>query len=161
VADGGLLLVTCTDLAVLCGNYGETCWAKYSSMPLRNVKYCHEMALRILLATIANHCARYKRYIVPMLSVQVDFYVRVFVRVYTSPGEVKKTASKLGYVYQCSQCDSYQVQRACKHTQTGASQKFSVGTGPVVDQKCSTCGGTQHVRSCSLFCIENTMINSS
>ena len=28
IDDGGLLCVTCTDLAVLCGTYPETCWAK-------------------------------------------------------------------------------------------------------------------------------------
>lgn len=46
--------------------------------------YCHEMALRILLASLEQHAARYKRYIVPVLSLSIDFYIRVFVRVYTS-----------------------------------------------------------------------------
>ena len=32
VKDGGLLCVTCTDLAVMCGNAGETCYSKYGSM---------------------------------------------------------------------------------------------------------------------------------
>ena len=45
-------------------------------------KYCHEMALRILLSCIAQHAGRYQRYIVPQLSFHIDFYVRVFVRVY-------------------------------------------------------------------------------
>ena len=51
VSEGGLLLVTATDMAVLCGNNGEACWAKYGSYPLHR-SYCHEMALRILLASI-------------------------------------------------------------------------------------------------------------
>ena len=51
VAEGGLLLVTATDMAVLCGNNGEACWGKYGSYPLHR-PYCHEMALRILLASI-------------------------------------------------------------------------------------------------------------
>lgn len=51
VAEGGLLLVTATDMAVLCGNNGEACWGKYGSYPLHR-PYCHEMALRILLAAI-------------------------------------------------------------------------------------------------------------
>ena len=42
------------------------------------------MALRILLATIERAAARYKRYIVPCLSLSIDFYVRIFVRIYTS-----------------------------------------------------------------------------
>eukprot|EP00249_Psilotum_nudum_P016095 c25652_g1_i2 orf=298-1329(-) len=51
VADGGLLMCTATDMAVLCGNNGEVCYSKYGSYPLRG-KYCHEMALRILLSCI-------------------------------------------------------------------------------------------------------------
>ena len=41
------------------------------------------MALRILLASIESAANRYKRYIVPVLSISVDFYIRVFVRIYT------------------------------------------------------------------------------
>jgi len=82
VADGGLLMCTATDMAVLCGTNGEVCYSKYGSYPTKG-KYCHEMALRILLASIESHANRYKRYIVPVLSVFMDFYVRVFVRVFT------------------------------------------------------------------------------
>lgn len=42
IADGGLLLVTATDMAVLAGNSPETCHAKYGSVSLR-MKSCHEM----------------------------------------------------------------------------------------------------------------------
>ncbi|KAM3314213.1 hypothetical protein ACQJBY_033205 [Aegilops geniculata] len=53
VADGGLLMCTATDLAVLCGTNGEVCYSKYGSYPVKG-KYCHEMALRILLACIES-----------------------------------------------------------------------------------------------------------
>ena len=53
--------------AVLCGNNGEACWGKYGSYPLHR-SYCHEMALRILLASIESHANRYKRHIVPVRS---------------------------------------------------------------------------------------------
>lgn len=35
VANGGLLCITCTDMAVLCASYPETCFAKYSSIPIK------------------------------------------------------------------------------------------------------------------------------
>eukprot|EP00965_Chrysotila_dentata_P175691 5800012-Pleurochrysis_carterae.AAC.2 len=73
-------MVTCTDLAVLCGAYPEACAAKYGSFPIKG-KYCHESALRVLLACIDTHANRYGRYITPLLSVYINFYVRVFVRV--------------------------------------------------------------------------------
>ena len=34
-------MVTCTDVAVLCGNAPETCFAKYGALPVRS-KACHE-----------------------------------------------------------------------------------------------------------------------
>ncbi|XP_042501685.1 probable tRNA (guanine(26)-N(2))-dimethyltransferase 2 isoform X3 [Macadamia integrifolia] len=58
VVDGGMLMCTATDMAVLCGSNGEVCYSKYGSYPLRG-KYCHEMALRILLACIENKSVRY------------------------------------------------------------------------------------------------------
>lgn len=46
-----------------------------------------------------------------VLSVSIDFYVRVFVRVYTSPQETKNSPTKLAYVYQSKGCDSFFLQR--------------------------------------------------
>ena len=47
---------------------------------------------------------------VQMLSLSIDFYVRVFVRVHTSAAQVKDAATKLMYVYQSSGCDSFYTQ---------------------------------------------------
>jgi hypothetical protein len=41
----GLLCVTATDMAVLCGNTPETCYTKYGAISLKT-KSCHEFALR-------------------------------------------------------------------------------------------------------------------
>ncbi|CAH1443555.1 unnamed protein product [Lactuca virosa] len=139
IADGGMLMCTATDMAVLCGGNGEVCYSKYGSYPLRG-KYCHEMALRILLACIESHANRYKRYIVPVLSVQMDFYVRVFVRIYTSAGAMKNTPLKLSYVYQCIGCDSFHLQPVGRTVSKNTSVRYLPGFGPVVSQECSDCG---------------------
>jgi tRNA (guanine26-N2/guanine27-N2)-dimethyltransferase len=97
VSEGGLMCVTCTDMPVLSGVYPETCYAKYNSIPVKG-KYCHEMALRILLHSISTHASRYGRYIKPLLSVSTDFYIRVFVRVWTSKLQVKMNPTKQSYV---------------------------------------------------------------
>ncbi|CAN8256174.1 unnamed protein product [Cochlearia groenlandica] len=139
VADGGLLMCTATDMAVLCGANGEVCYSKYGAYPLKG-KYCHEMALRILLASIESHANRYKRYIVPVLSVHMDFYVRVFVRVYTSASAMKNTPLKLSYVYQCIGCDSYHLQSVGRSTHKNKSVRYQAGIGPAVPQDCTHCG---------------------
>lgn len=41
ISNGGILCVTCTDLAVLCASHAETCFAKYGGVPLKG-DVCHE-----------------------------------------------------------------------------------------------------------------------
>lgn len=52
VQEGGLLLVTATDMAVLAGNTPETCYVKYGAISLKT-KCCHEMVSRRELHSIA------------------------------------------------------------------------------------------------------------
>jgi tRNA (guanine26-N2/guanine27-N2)-dimethyltransferase len=109
VSDGGLLCVTCTDMTVLSGNFPEVCFAKYGGTPIK-ARYTHEMALRILLHSIDSAANRYKRYIEPWISMSIDFYVRVFVRVHEQPAEVKRSCVKTSYVLQSTQCPSFFLQ---------------------------------------------------
>ncbi|KAF3329183.1 putative tRNA (guanine(26)-N(2))-dimethyltransferase 2 [Carex littledalei] len=139
VSDGGILMCTATDMAVLCGTSAEVCYSKYGSYPVKG-KYCHEMALRILLASIESHANRYKRYIVPVLSVHMDFYIRVFVRIFTSAGEIKNAPLKLSYVYQCVGCDSFHLQTLGRVVTKNNSVKHYPGFGPTVPQACADCG---------------------
>ena len=90
---------------IIAGNSPETCYTKYGSIPLKS-KACHEMALRIMLQCIESHANRYGRYIVPLLSLSIDFYARLFVRVFSSQKYCKRTTSKLGHVYLCTGCES-------------------------------------------------------
>lgn len=109
VSDGGLLCVTSTDMPVLSGNFPEVCYSRYGSMPTK-AKHLHEYALRVVLNFIETTAARYQRHIVPVVSVSVDFYVRVFVRVFRKPIEVKKSCLKRGYVLQSAGCPSFYIQ---------------------------------------------------
>ncbi|GFH17151.1 tRNA (guanine(26)-N(2))-dimethyltransferase, partial [Haematococcus lacustris] len=96
--------------------------------------YCHEQALRILLAAIESHANRYKRHIVPLLSLSIDFYIRVFVRIYSSPLAVKESACKLAYVWQSSGCDSFWLQRVGQKKQSGSNIKYMPAHGPTVPE---------------------------
>eukprot|EP01133_Synstelium_polycarpum_P008675 gene8675-10187_t len=144
IAEGGLLCVTATDSAVLCGNHPEACFHKYASVPLKG-DFCHEMGVRILLQSLETAANRYKRHIVPVLSLSIDFYVRVFVRVYTSPLECKSSFSKMANIYSCVGCGSYQVQPLGVVEKVGKSIKYKM---PVVSKylestNCTHC--TKHL----------------
>uniref|UniRef100_A0AAY4EZY0 tRNA (guanine(26)-N(2))-dimethyltransferase n=1 Tax=Denticeps clupeoides TaxID=299321 RepID=A0AAY4EZY0_9TELE len=118
VGDGGLLCITCTDMAVMAGNSGETCYSKYGSVSIK-AKFCHEMALRIILHSLDQRAAVYQRYIEPLLSVSVDFYIRVFIKVHTGQATVKNSASKQALVYNCIGCGTFHLQRMGKRTNQG------------------------------------------
>ncbi|SAM83991.1 related to N2,N2-dimethylguanosine tRNA methyltransferase [Ustilago bromivora] len=154
VADGGLLCVTCTDLAVLAGhNYPEKCYSQYGGVSVK-AEFSHEVALRLVLHTLATSAARYGRYIQPMLSLSIDFYLRTFVRVWTGPVEVKKVASKAGTVYVCTHCQDFHVQKFGRATQTAKTGKtgqtninyrYNSAQGPPVGERCNECGNRMHL----------------
>ncbi|KAH7729481.1 Protein TRM-1 [Aphelenchoides avenae] len=149
VADGGLLMVTCTDMGTLCGNTPEACYNKYNSVPLRH-KSCHEMAIRILLRSIDSHANRYGRYIEPLLSVSIDFYIRCFVRLRTGPSAAKDSVTKLSQFYACSGCHSLAFQPLVRKTNEGTSVKFSAAPFQAhsligSNGKCVHCGSAVHV----------------
>jgi tRNA (guanine26-N2/guanine27-N2)-dimethyltransferase len=97
--------------------------------------------VRIVLGCVAQHAARHKRVIEPVLSLSIDFYVRMFVRVRTSPAEVKHTATKLSYVWQSSGCDSWWLQPLGTVADKKGQPHFAVGKGPAVPQQCPISGG--------------------
>eukprot|EP00469_Lotharella_globosa_P005877 CAMPEP_0167792982 /NCGR_PEP_ID=MMETSP0111_2-20121227/12890_1 /TAXON_ID=91324 /ORGANISM="Lotharella globosa, Strain CCCM811" /LENGTH=555 /DNA_ID=CAMNT_0007686015 /DNA_START=27 /DNA_END=1694 /DNA_ORIENTATION=- len=144
VADGGLLCVTCTDKAVLCGKNAETCYGKYQSMSIR-APYCHEFAVRIVLQAIEHSANRYKRHIIPLLSMSIDFYVRMFVRVKTSPLNVKSAASKMALVYQSLGCDAFYLQPLGKVDTTKKHPKYNQAIGPPCDRRCEFTGSRMKI----------------
>ncbi|KAM7353412.1 tRNA methyltransferase 1 [Cochliomyia hominivorax] len=149
LVDGGLLLVTATDMAVLAGNAPEACYVKYGSVPLR-MKSCHEMALRILLHCIETHANRYGKYIVPLLSISADFYVRIFVRVFSGQAMCKYSMSKQSMIYQCCGCDTYTLYPlgTIKPNPTPSNPnqvKFGIPTGPPVGMNCEHCAHKHHL----------------
>ncbi|XP_052897271.1 tRNA (guanine(26)-N(2))-dimethyltransferase-like [Anopheles moucheti] len=149
IEDGGLLLITATDMAVLAGNSPESCYVKYGSVPLKT-KACHEMALRILLRCIETTATRYGRYMKPLLSISADFYIRVFVRIYTGKYACKKSSSKQSMVYQCTGCEALTLQPlgVLKPNPTEANPqqiKFGIPTGPFVGSRCEHCNHQHHM----------------
>lgn len=110
-ADNGLLCVTCTDTSVFNSmGYAEKAFSLYGGLPARG-DYCHEVGLRLILNAIATSAARYGIAIEPLVSLSIDYYARVFVRVRKSPADVKFHASKTMIVYACDHgCGAWQSQ---------------------------------------------------
>lgn len=92
-----------------------------------------------MLASIQQHAARHGKYIVPLMSCSIDFYVRLFVRVYSKQVEVKKAWSRVANVYQCSGCSAYHLQPYSTTKQHKTQGEYYV-TNVKYDRTCDQCG---------------------
>ncbi|ELR03106.1 N2,N2-dimethylguanosine tRNA methyltransferase [Pseudogymnoascus destructans 20631-21] len=150
--DGGLLCVTCTDAGVWASNgYPEKCYSLYGGLPLKGI-HSHEGGLRLILHAIATSAARYGLAIEPLLSLSIDFYARVFVKIHKSPADVKFLAGKTMMVYNCDQgCGSWETQLLAKNqvrpnkSGKGTFWKHIFAQAPTTGQNCEHCGWHRHL----------------
>lgn len=150
--DGGLLCVTCTDAGVWASNgYPEKAYALYGGIPVKG-HFSHEVGLRLILNAISASAARYGLSIEPLLSLSIDFYARVFVRVSRSPAAVKFAAGKTMLVYNCDVgCGAWTTQFLLRNkaqqnkTGSGTFYKHQMAQGPTTDQLCAHCGTKMHL----------------
>ncbi|KAK0269776.1 RNA methyltransferase tRNA(m5U54)methyltransferase [Friedmanniomyces endolithicus] len=151
--DGGLLCVTCTDSAVFasCG-YAEKTYSLYGGMPIKGA-HSHEGGLRLVINSVASAAAKYGLAIEPLLSLSIDFYVRIFIRVTKSPADVKFLAGKTMLVYGCDTgCGAWHTQMLGRNTrQTGKGPpnnppfKHGIALAPSTDHLCEHCNSKMHV----------------
>ncbi|KAG8877086.1 RNA methyltransferase tRNA(m5U54)methyltransferase [Tulasnella sp. 331] len=151
VKDDGLLCVTCTDLSVLAStNYPEKCFANYGGIPAKS-EYCHELALRLVLHSLSTSAARYGRYITPLISLSIDFYVRLFVRIRTAPIEVKRAMTKTSLFHVCNGCQAPYEQPLGRVIEkqgansTNTNLQFKTTHSSSNTDTCVECGGKLHV----------------
>ncbi len=149
--DGGLLCVTCTDAGVFASiGYLEKTYSQYGGLPFKGPQ-SHEGGLRLILHAIATTAARYGLAIEPLLSLSIDFYARVFVRVRNSPAEVKFLAGKTMVVYNCDEgCGAWATQlfaqnRSKKDKNNNSFYKHQLAQAPTTSELCEHCGFKTHL----------------
>ncbi|PYH44647.1 TRM-domain-containing protein [Aspergillus saccharolyticus JOP 1030-1] len=151
VKDGGLLCVTCTDAGVWASHgYPEKAFALYGGVPVKG-PHCHEGGLRLIIHALAMSAAKYGLAIEPLLSLSIDFYARVFVRVHRSPAQVKFVSGNMMTVFNCDEgCGAWSIQPLTQ-TKQKLDKKgkpfphFGFAQGPTSDSRCEHCGSKMHV----------------
>jgi tRNA (guanine26-N2/guanine27-N2)-dimethyltransferase len=99
----GLLALTATDLACLCGVHPRACIRKYGGRPLRT-EYCHELAVRLMAGCAAASAAKHD------IGIRVNFchstahYVRVYVEIDYGAKKADESLRHMGYVLHCFTC---------------------------------------------------------
>jgi tRNA (guanine26-N2/guanine27-N2)-dimethyltransferase len=130
---GGLLALTATDMAPLCGVHPRACLRKYGGHPLRT-EYCHELAVRLLVGCLAMMAAKHEIGIEVLFSHSVDHYIRAYATLKYGARVADKSLQQMGYILHCFSCfhreTSLGITSPLKHICPECKAKLSVA-GPL------------------------------
>jgi tRNA (guanine26-N2/guanine27-N2)-dimethyltransferase len=103
IANGGVVSVTATDTAALCGVYPSVSLRRYGALSL-NSRFHHETAARILLNAVRAHAATFERGIIPVAAHSTRHYIRVYAKIEDGASKADASLKDVGYVSICSRC---------------------------------------------------------
>ncbi len=119
VKSGGIIGVTATDSAMLCGS-ARGSDRRYLSRSGR-WPFMHELGVRNLLAYIVRTGASFDRAVYPTLSYFADHYFRVYVRVRNGVGRAMDQLANLGYVLYDGSTGTRRIEREYSANAAGPS----------------------------------------
>jgi tRNA (guanine26-N2/guanine27-N2)-dimethyltransferase len=128
--NGGLLALTATDMAPLCGVHPKACIRKYGGKPLRT-EYCHELAVRLLAGCLAVTAAKQDIGINVVFSHSTNHYIRIYATTKYGAKKADESIKNMGYMLHCFQCF---------HRET-LNKPLLLGDS----EKCSECGSKMNV----------------
>ena len=102
---GGLIALTATDMAPLCGVNPRACLRKYGGHPLRT-EYSRELALRLLTGALVTVAARHETEVRPMFGYVDDHYVRLYAMLERGARGADQSLADMGYVLHCFECSN-------------------------------------------------------
>jgi tRNA (guanine26-N2/guanine27-N2)-dimethyltransferase len=115
--DDGVLSITATDTAVLCGVYPKVSVRRYGARPLNN-SFHHETAVRILVGALARLGGPQDTGVESLVAHSTRHYLRVFLRVKVGASKADSALGQLGYVASCRACghlsESREEPRSCE-----------------------------------------------
>ena len=124
IRNGGLLALTATDMAPLCGVHPRACIRKYGGNPLRT-EYCHELAVRLVIGCLTMMAAKHEIGIKAMFSYSIDHYIRAYASVNYGAKVADKSIQQIGFILHCFSC---------------FYRETKLGITPVIKHVCPNCG---------------------
>ena len=122
--NGGLIALTATDMAPLCGVHPNASLRKYGGKPLRT-EYCHEIAVRLLIGSLVLAAAKHEMGVKPALAYAVNHYCRLYAFIRHGARRADESIRRMGYILHCFNC---------LHRET------HMGMVPRLEWKCPSCG---------------------
>src|SRR6266849_293579 len=100
VNKGGMVSITATDTAVLCGVHPQVCMRKYYGKPINN-HYARETALRLIVSLIALIAARLDLIVRPIFVHANLHYLRAYLTVSFSRSEANSAFKNICHLQYC------------------------------------------------------------
>ena len=108
----GIIAVSATDTATLCGTYPKVCRRRYSAIPYHGY-VMHEVGLRILLGFLGREAAKHDKGITPIVSYSTDHYMRIYIQVHNNLHSANETIEKIRII---SSSDIYPFEKDKAHS---------------------------------------------
>jgi len=135
-SDGGILSVTATDTAVLCGVYPKVARRRYGATPLNN-HFNHETAIRLLAGVVARAAASLDTGARPVAAHSRRHYLRLFFSIETGATRGDSALSSLGGIAWCPSCGHVatapEPKALCEKCGKKARSAGPVWVGPLTD----------------------------
>jgi tRNA (guanine26-N2/guanine27-N2)-dimethyltransferase len=128
--DQGLLALTATDMASLCGVHPKACIRKYGGRPLRT-EYCHELAIRLLAGCLVNVAAKHDIGVNIVFSHKGEHYIRIYAKIEYGAKKADESIRNMGFVLHCFNCFHREVTKGLYEIDHS--------------RKCSECGSSMSV----------------
>jgi len=128
VRDGGIISVTATDTAVLCGVYPKVCFRKYHGIPINN-EYSNETGIRLLISSLAITAARLDLSISPLFTHSYLHFMRTYLKVEVTNTEANKLDTKLGIIGHCFKCGHRELLRPTNDSNSCSRCTFKLAIG--------------------------------
>lgn len=99
----GLIALTATDMAPLCGVNPKACIRKYMGASIRS-EFSHEVAIRLLAGYLVRQAAVHEVSATPKFSYYSDHYIRLYARLVRGAKRADKKIEEIGYLKYCPSC---------------------------------------------------------
>jgi tRNA (guanine26-N2/guanine27-N2)-dimethyltransferase len=103
VKRGGLVSLTATDTAVLCGVYPRIALRRYGGLSMR-CEYGNEVGARLLLGAATKQAISINLSIDPVFAHASRHYIRVYFTLESSASKADENLKKIGHINHCSGC---------------------------------------------------------
>ncbi len=104
----GILGITATDTAALCGAGSKACIRRYGAKPL-HCEFMHETGLRILAGYVVRTAAKYDRAALPLLCYAEGHYMRCYFEIKDGAQKADALLKKIGFAHYCRKCGRRRV----------------------------------------------------